>query len=85
MAENEIADFQPQEEVVVARGTRPSTDTNIILQLIVGVIGTLIVYFAVSPLKGKGALPNYVFGIIRERGPVPQWKPSDGWQHRLRR
>ena len=70
MAENEVADLQVQEEAAVTRGARPNTDCNFVLQLLVGAIGTGVVIAAVWPLKGKGPLASYMYGIVMERGPV---------------
>lgn len=50
------------------RGSRPSTDANVFIQIAIGILGTLLVAFAVVPLKGTKA--DYLYGIIRERGPV---------------
>lgn len=69
MAENEVADLQVNEEAVV-RGGRPNTDCNFIIQLLVGLVGTLAVAFGVLPLKGKGTTLDYLYGIVWERGPV---------------
>ncbi len=52
-----------------SRATKPSTETNIAIQLIVGLVGTVAVSIAVMPLKGLGAL-NYLWGIVNDRGPV---------------
>lgn len=64
----------PAEEVAVAtveslRTTRPGTDANVWIQLMVGVVGTVIISYAVFPFKGKGAW-DYLYGIINQRGPV---------------
>ncbi|NCC52384.1 MAG: hypothetical protein EOM20_14360 [Spartobacteria bacterium] len=61
-------DEELTEELGASRAARPSTDTNIFIQLLVGLIGTVAVYFAVGPLQG-GKL-KYLFAVIRERGPV---------------
>jgi hypothetical protein len=72
MADQEPA-VQAAEDVSVEslRGSRPSTDVNLFIMLAVGLIGTLIVSFAVAPLKGhKIQALNYLDGIINQRGPV---------------
>jgi len=58
------------DEIPVAgpRGTRPTTDTNVVIQLLVGLIGTVVVAAAVTPLKDTKL--NYLWAIIRDRGPV---------------
>lgn len=58
----------PEQEAGVARAARPTMDTNIIFELIIGIAGTLITAFAVIPLKGTKL--DYVWGVIRDRGPV---------------
>lgn len=50
------------------QAVRPTTDANLLIQIIVGVVGTIIVSFAVFPLKGTKA--DYFYGVINERGPV---------------
>lgn len=50
------------------RSARPSTDTNVAIQLIVGLIGTLGMGFGVLPLKGSKL--DYFYAVINERGPV---------------
>lgn len=62
-----IVEAQP-EELQSLRGARPGTDANVFIQLAVGILGTLLVTFAVVPLKGTKA--DYLYGIVRERGPV---------------
>ena len=59
-----------EEEITVTgpRGTRPTTDTNVVIQLLVGVVGMLLVSWAVTPLKDTNL--NYLWAIIRDRGPV---------------
>lgn len=56
-------------ELQVTKGARPSTEANVIIQILVGLIGTALVAFAVSPLKDRGNL-HYIYGLIRERGPI---------------
>lgn len=56
------------EEVQSLRGSRPGTDANTFIQLLVGIVGTVILSFAVFPLKGTKA--DYLYGIINQRGPV---------------
>jgi len=52
-------------------GARPSTDANIVIQLLVGLVGTLIVSLGVLPLKKTGvAALVYINAVINERGPV---------------
>lgn len=69
MADIDAFDEELTEEAgASSRASRPSTDTNIFIQLLAGLIGTAAVYFAVGPLEG-GKL-KYLFSIIRERGPV---------------
>ncbi|MBU0678954.1 MAG: MotA/TolQ/ExbB proton channel family protein [Verrucomicrobia bacterium] len=65
MAKEEIA---PEILAGESQKIRPGTDVNIVIQLLSGVVGTLLVAFAVVPLKG-GKL-KYIYGVINERGPV---------------
>lgn len=49
--------------------SRPNTEANVFIQLLVGLLGTLAVSFAVVPLKNvKGGA--YVWGLINNRGPI---------------
>jgi len=60
-----------REEVTVAGRSgesRPSTEANMVFQLLVGLIGAVVVAFAVVPLKGTKL--NYLWAVIRDRGPV---------------
>ncbi|MBW7908401.1 MAG: MotA/TolQ/ExbB proton channel family protein [Kiritimatiellae bacterium] len=50
------------------RGARPGTDANVFVQLLVGIVGTVLISVAVIPLKGTKA--DYLYGIINARGPV---------------
>lgn len=68
MAEETAAVEELAVERESIRGTRPSTDANIVIQLLIGVLGTLAVAFAVMPLKGTKA--TYLYGVINQRGPV---------------
>ncbi len=63
-----LPDTEAASELSGMRGTRPSTETNIVIQLLVGLVGTAIVSFGVVPLKGTSF--NYLWAIIRDRGPV---------------
>lgn len=59
--------------VQYTRAARPTTDTNLLIELVAGLVGTLITYFAVVPLKGLGGYDspaNYIYLLIRERGPI---------------
>ncbi|HRZ13734.1 MAG TPA: MotA/TolQ/ExbB proton channel family protein [Kiritimatiellia bacterium] len=58
-------------ELQIIKGARPSTDANVMIQLLVGVVGTLIVAFSVFPLKGHAnqALA-YIYALINQRGPI---------------
>ena len=56
------------EEVQSLRGSRPGTDANTFIQLLVGIVGTILLAVAVMPLKGTKA--DYLYGIINQRGPV---------------
>lgn len=56
------------EEVQSLRGSRPGTDANTFIQLMVGIVLTVVLSFAVLPLKGTKA--DYLYGIINQRGPV---------------
>jgi biopolymer transport protein ExbB/TolQ len=62
-----VVDAQPG-EIQSLRGSRPGTDANVFIQIAVGILGTILVAFAVVPLKGTKA--DYLYGIINDRGPV---------------
>ncbi len=66
MAEEVIRDVGYEE----VSGARPSTDANMVIQLLAGVIGTFVIYFAVQPLKDMAPGIAYIYSIIRQRGPV---------------
>jgi biopolymer transport protein ExbB/TolQ len=55
-------------DVRIAAGVRPGTDANVAVQIIVGVLGTIAVAALVTPLKGTRF--DYLFGLIRGRGPI---------------
>ncbi|HIE11587.1 MAG TPA: hypothetical protein EYP62_08235 [Kiritimatiellae bacterium] len=59
-----------EEQIAVTgpRGTRPTTDANVVIQLLVAVVGSVLVSWAVTPLKDTNL--NYLWAIIRDRGPV---------------
>ena len=61
-------DLQLEEELGRVEVARPTTDVNLVIQLLVGLLGTVAVWLMVLPLKG-GKL-NYLYGLITERGPV---------------
>ena len=67
---SEVDELEPSADVEVrtAQGVRPGTDANVAVQLIVGVLGTLAVFFLVSPLKGTRF--DYLWALIRNRGPI---------------
>lgn len=56
------------QEMQSMRGSRPGTDANTFIQLLVGIVGTILISVAVMPLKGTKA--DYLYGIINQRGPV---------------
>jgi biopolymer transport protein ExbB/TolQ/uncharacterized protein YoxC len=66
--DRDLTEGMSEEEVSASRASRPSTDTNIVIQLLVGIVGAVIVIFGVIPFKGTKL--KYLYGIIRERGPV---------------
>jgi len=67
MAEERVLNEVTNEEV---SGARPSTDANIVIQILVGIIGTVAIAFAVLPLKNASPGIAYIYGIINDRGPV---------------
>ena len=67
MAEETVLNDVGTEEV---SGARPSTEANIVIQLLAGLVGTVAVAFAVYPLRDMAPGIAYVYGIINERGPV---------------
>lgn len=58
----------PELEVRAVQGARPSTDANVVVQMLVGTIGTILVSVAVIPFKG-GKL-DYLWALINNRGPI---------------
>ncbi len=71
MAEDKSADGAPpveDAEISQNRGARPSTEANFFIQLLVGLLGTILVVVAVIPLKGTKA--DYVYALINKRGPI---------------
>lgn len=72
MAEEQVPE-QPLEEFEdstrTITGSRPGTETNLVIQLIIGLLGTLIVAFSTFPLKSIRGL-NYIYQVVNERGPV---------------
>ena len=61
-ADIEVSDMQN------VRASRPSTDANTFIMILVGVVGTLVTAFGVMPLKGTKL--TYLYGIVNQRGPV---------------
>jgi len=55
-------------EIQTVQGVRPGTDANVVLQLVIGVLGTALVMVAVSPLAGTRF--KYLYALMRERGPI---------------
>lgn len=55
-------------EIRAALGARPGTDANVVVQLLVGTIGTVLVAVATMPFKG-GKL-DYLWALINNRGPI---------------
>ena len=64
----DAAEAVEYQEVQSMRGSRPGTDANTFIQLLVGIVGTILIAVAVMPLKGTKA--DYLYGIINQRGPV---------------
>ncbi len=67
MAEETVLSEVGTEEL---SGARPSTDANIVIQLLAGLVGTVLLAVAVLPLRNMAPGLAYVNGIINERGPV---------------
>ena len=67
-----MADDVAQEAIELEEmsGARPSTDASIVIQLLAGLLGTIIIAFAVFPLRTMQPSVAYVYQIINERGPV---------------
>ncbi len=66
--EEAVPEMVQFDEVQTLRGARPGTDANTFIQLLVGIVGTILLSVAVIPLKGTKA--DYLYGIINQRGPV---------------
>jgi len=47
---------------------RPTTDANLLIQILVGFVGTVLTGIGVFPLKDTGLA--YFYGVVNERGPV---------------
>ena len=55
-------------EIRAAQGARPSTDANVVIQLLVGLVGTILVSVMVMPFKGTKL--DYIWSLINNRGPI---------------
>jgi methyl-accepting chemotaxis protein len=66
--ETKPAAAAPSQEIRAAQATRPGTDANVFIQLLVGLVGTVAVTFAVFPFKGGKF--DYIFALINRRGPI---------------
>lgn len=51
-------------------GSRPSTEANVVIELLAGALGTIAISLAVLPLRGMAPGLRYIYEIINERGPV---------------
>ena len=65
MAEANVPAEVQMDEV---QSTRPTTEANLFIMLLVGLVGTVLISLGTIPLK-EGKL-KYIYGIINERGPV---------------
>ncbi len=63
-----IPDAQLEMEAQSLRGSRPGTDANVFIQILVGILGTLACSFGTVPLKGTKA--DYLYSVVNQRGPV---------------
>jgi len=63
--EEVVAEVAEYHEVQSMRGSRPGTDANTFIQLLVGIVATALMSYAVFPLKGTKA--DYLYGLINER------------------
>lgn len=74
MAQDTVAEAHDELDAVqYARASRPTTETNLLIELVFGLVGTLATFFAVTPLRamgGPGSPASYIYGLIRERGPI---------------
>lgn len=61
-----VPESTPPEETTLA--ARPNTDTNIVIQLVVALVLTLVVWYGTFPFKDTKI--HYLYGIIHERGPI---------------
>ncbi|HBA83066.1 MAG TPA: hypothetical protein DCZ95_03130 [Verrucomicrobia bacterium] len=70
MAEEKVPDAVPAEEEQLnqVQGAHPGTEANFFIQLLVGLLGTLLVAFAVFPFKDTKA--HYIYALINNRGPI---------------
>jgi len=58
-------------EIQVIKGGRPGTDANVVIQLLIGVVGTLAVAFSVFPLKtSANKALVYIYQLVNQRGPI---------------
>ena len=70
MASTEQADEIQLDAVEYARAARPTTDTNLLIELLAGIVGTAITMVAALPFKKLGGAGVYLHDLIRERGPI---------------
>jgi hypothetical protein len=59
------------------RGGRPGTVANVMILVLAGMIGTMAVHYGVIPFKDTRAA--YLYGIIRDRGPVQYLELLMAW------
>ena len=52
------------------KAARPTTDTNLLIELLVGVLGTAVTFFVVVPFEDLGPSGQYVYDLVRNRGPI---------------
>lgn len=63
-----VPDEQQEIELATPTGVRPSTDANVAVQIVVGLLGTLLVAFGVLPLRGTKF--DYFWAVINNRGVI---------------
>jgi hypothetical protein len=69
MAEETVpAAETPEIEAPMLQTARPGTDANVVVQILVGTLGTILVALAVLPFKGTKA--DYIWALINNRGPI---------------
>lgn len=66
-----------QVEETTTQWVRPNTDTNMVFQLLAGLVGTLVVWYGTVVFKGTKL--DYLWAIIHARGPIQAVEVFMAW------